>query len=141
MDTVDDILRRNGLKPLNLPDDNRKKRKKEVYDDFEDEEEEEYKVPPRKKSSKREVVVEEEYSDEEYLSNQEENHVTIRRKTKSTLDKEGVKLIESLLKFCPKRGDSEQLWQHIKKCITLPAVQLYTKAAVINYLKRKGVLE
>ena len=158
LETVDDILRKHGVRPLGElkpPASKRRKddedldksvnKRKIKYHDEEDEDDYEDDYKPRRKSRKIKKEIEN-YSDDEVSSDEEETNehnpsIAIRRKCKKNLDKEGVKLIKSLLTFCPKRADSEQIWQHIKKCITLPAVQLYTKDAVMTYLKRQGILE
>lgn len=139
-------IKLNDDKKLDPPPKN--KRKQEPVKDLESSSEEEEK-PIRKPKRKKKRHVRDyssasessdvESSDEE-VDVPKMNNFTINRKMKSKLDAEGVELIQSLIKFIPRHGDQEQIWQQIKKCITLPPVQLYTKAAVMNYLKKQQLV-
>lgn len=126
-------------KPSNL-------HKKRSYDDYSDDEDDVEEVPEQSPLLllKRKPIVEHKRAETLIQSDSEDEleeprKITSRR-TKNKLDADGVNLINNLVKFCPKHSDEEAIWQHIKKCITIPPVQLYTKSAVMNYMKRQGHL-
>lgn len=106
-------------------------------DDYDEYDEPKYESKPLKRRKEHvETLLQ---SDSETDELDEPRKISSRR-TKNKLDADGVNLINNLVKFCPKHSDEEAIWQHIKKCITIPPVQLYTKSAVMNYMKRQGHL-
>lgn len=148
---IEEIYKKYNLTIPNKDIEPTKKKRKDVVSSSDDEEPHivEPKRRSKKKDKKRRKIVEEnsdcsDYSDDANSSDDESKGLqkfSINRKMKSKLDAEGVELVNSLIKFIPRHGDQEAIWQQIKKCITLPPVQLYTKAAVMNYLKKKEFVQ